>query len=105
VTGRAGIDRDFYVRQLQDWKGAVDPDTSSLSGAGLYARICGETRSRAHARAGDLVAIAAYIGSSDRLDRALAEFAVAYADQNERDYAAFTDAVASGRLVTAAETA
>ncbi|HEY6800717.1 MAG TPA: DUF2252 domain-containing protein [Agromyces sp.] len=105
VTGRDGIDRDFYVRQLHDWKGAVDPDTSSLSGAGLYARICGETLARAHARAGDRVAIAAYIGSSDRLDRALAEFAVAYADQNERDYAAFTDAVASGRLVTAAETA
>ena len=71
-------------------------------GAELYANACGETLARAHARAGDRVAIAAYLGSSDRMDRALAEFAVAYADQNDRDYAAFRAAIDSGRLEAAA---
>lgn len=104
VTGHDGVDRDFYLRQLHDWKGAVDPETSSLAGTRLYARICGETLARAHARSGDRVAISAYLGSSDRFDAALAKFAAAYADQNDRDYAAFTDAVASGRLASVAHT-
>ena len=64
----------------------------------VYGRMCGWTLARAHARSGDRIAIAAYLGGSDAFDRALAEFAEAYADQNERDYAALTDAVASGRL-------
>lgn len=98
VTGRDGVDRDFYIRQLYDWKGGANLEVIAPEGAKLYARACGETLARAHARSGDRVAIASYLGSSDRFDRALAEFAVAYADQNERDYAAFTDAVASGRL-------
>jgi uncharacterized protein (DUF2252 family) len=102
VTGYDGVERDFYLRQLHDWKGAADVEAILAPGAKFYAQACGETLARAHARSGDRVAIAAYLGSSDRLDRALAEFAVAYADQNERDYAAFTDAVASGRLEAAA---
>jgi len=102
VTGRDGIDRDFYIRQLYDWKGGADLEVIVAEGAKFYAQACGETLARAHARSGDRVAIAAYMGSSDRLDRALAEFAVAYADQNERDYAAFTEAVASGRLEASA---
>ncbi|WP_022892568.1 DUF2252 domain-containing protein [Agromyces subbeticus] len=98
VTGHDGVARDFYLRQLYDWKGGIDIDEMLVSGAELYARACGETLARAHARSGDRVAIAAYLGSSDRFDRALVEFAVAYADQNERDFDAFTTAVASGRL-------
>jgi uncharacterized protein (DUF2252 family) len=101
VTGHDGIARDFYLRQLHDWKGGVDPEVMVPAGAKLYAQVCGETLARAHARSGDRVAIAAYLGSSDRLDRALAEFASDYADQNERDYAAFAEAVASGRLPAA----
>ncbi|WP_448006792.1 DUF2252 domain-containing protein [Agromyces bauzanensis] len=101
VEGHDGIVRDFYLRQLNDWKGGVDPGIMVPAGAKLYARVCGETLARAHARSGDRVAIAAYLGSSDRFDRALAEFASDYADQNERDYAAFAEAVASGRLKAA----
>ncbi|MET0855064.1 MAG: DUF2252 family protein, partial [Microterricola sp.] len=63
-----------------------------------YAHLCGETLARAHARAGDRVAIAAYLGGSDVFDRAIADFASAYAEQNNRDYAAFREAVESGRL-------
>lgn len=101
VTGPDGVVRDFYLRQLHDWKGGADLDVMVPSGAMLYATACGETLARAHARSGDRVAIAAYLGSSDRFDRALAEFASDYADQNERDFAAFADAVASGRLAAA----
>jgi uncharacterized protein (DUF2252 family) len=101
VRGPDGVERDFYLRQLNDWKGSADIEAMLPPGAELYARACGETLARAHARAGDRVAIAAYLGASDRFDRAIAEFAVDYADQNERDYAAFTEAVASGRLVAA----
>lgn len=99
--GPDGVERDFYLRQLNDWKGSADVEVMLPRGAELYARACGETLARAHARAGDRVAIAAYLGASDRFDRAIAEFAVDYADQNERDYAAFREAVASGRLVAA----
>jgi len=102
VVGVDGVERDFYIRQLHDWKGSADVEVMVPSGAKIYARFCGETLARAHARSGDRVAIAAYLGHTDRFDRAIAEFAVAYADQNERDYAAFTDAVASGRLEAAA---
>ena len=69
-----------------------------MPGATLYARLCGATLARAHARLGDRVAIAAYLGRGDSFDRALADFSVAYADQNERDYEAFTRAVKRGRL-------
>ncbi|MCD2440940.1 DUF2252 domain-containing protein [Agromyces sp. SYSU K20354] len=102
VTGFDGVERDFYLRQLHDWKGAADVDNFDAAGARFYAELCGGVLARAHARAGDRVAIAAYLGRSDRFDLAIAEFAVDYADQNERDYAAFADAVASGRLEAAA---
>ena len=102
VTGFDGVERDFYLRQLHDWKGAADVDRLDAAGAKFYAQLCGGVLARAHARAGDRVAIAAYLGSSDRFDTAIAEFAHDYADQNDRDYAAFADAVASGRLEAAA---
>ncbi|MDR6905906.1 uncharacterized protein (DUF2252 family) [Agromyces sp. 3263] len=101
-AGFDGVERDFYIRQLHDWKGAADVESLVPSGARVYARVCGETLARAHSRAGDRVAIASYLGHSDRFDRAIAEFARDYGDQNERDYAAFAAAVASGRLQAAA---
>ncbi|MHA7268796.1 DUF2252 domain-containing protein [Arthrobacter sp. HLT1-20] len=93
--------RDYYVRQLHDWKGSADVERMPVSAAMMYAQLCGETLARAHARTGDRVAIAAYLGTSDRFDKAVARFAVAYADQNELDFAAFSDAVARGQLIAA----
>ena len=90
--------RDFYLRQLRDWKGSADVDTMSSGVMTAYARICGATLARAHARSGDRIAIAAYLGTSDTFDRAIADFASSYADQNERDYEALVAAVRSGRL-------
>lgn len=101
VAGENGIERDFYVRQLHDWKGSFDTDAARPEGARLYGRICGETLARAHARTGDRVAIAGYLGGSTAFDEAIADFAAAYADQNDADYEAFTEAIASGRLATA----
>jgi uncharacterized protein (DUF2252 family) len=98
ITGLDGVTRDYYVRQFHDWKGSADVDTMDVRAATLYARICGATLGRAHARWGDRIALATYLGKGPAFDRAIAEFAVAYADQNERDYTAFTSAVASGRL-------
>jgi uncharacterized protein (DUF2252 family) len=99
ITGLDGVTRDYYVRQFQDWKGSADVDTLLVPGAALYARICGATLARAHARWGDRIAIASYLGKGDAFDRAIADFSAVYADQNERDYAAFAAAVDSGRLV------
>jgi uncharacterized protein (DUF2252 family) len=99
VTGLDGVTRDYYVRQFQDWKGGVEVDDLLVSGATLYARVCGATLARAHARWGDRIAIASYLGNGEAFDRAIAKFAVAYADQNERDYAVFLDALKSGRLI------
>jgi uncharacterized protein (DUF2252 family) len=96
--GLDGRQRDFYVRQLWDWKTSVNLDTILPRGLEIYADVCGWTLARAHARSGDRVAIASYLGKSDVFDRALADFAAAYADLNERDYAAMQAAVASGRL-------
>jgi len=90
--------RDFYWRQLKDMKGSADVGGMSADELVIYAGLCGWTLARAHARSGDRVEIAAYLGKSDRFDRAVADFAVAYADQNERDHAALCAAVASGRL-------
>jgi uncharacterized protein (DUF2252 family) len=101
-AGFDGVDRDFYIRQLHDWKGSADVDVMVPDGARVYARVCGETLARAHARSGDRVAIASYLGHADRFDQAIAEFARDYADQNDRDYAAFVAAVQSGRLEAAA---
>ena len=91
--------RDFYIRQLKDWKGSADVEAMSPRSMDIYARLCGWTLARAHARAGDPVAIAAYLGTGDVFDRAIASFATRYADQNERDHAALAQAVADGRLV------
>ncbi|HUJ65653.1 MAG TPA: DUF2252 family protein, partial [Acidimicrobiales bacterium] len=85
--------------QFQDWKGSADVDNLLVPGAALYARLCGATLARAHARWGDRIAIASYLGKGDRFDQAIAAFAAVYADQNERDYAAFKAAVQAGRLV------
>ena len=98
VRGEGGIERDFYMRQLRDWKGSVDAEKAVPRGTLLYARICGETLARAHARSGDRVEIAAYLGKSTAFDEAIADFAEAYADQNDADYAAFLAAIESGRL-------
>lgn len=88
VTGLDGVQRDFYLRQLRDWKGSVAAEEMALpKGMAVYARLCGWTLARAHARSGDRVAIAAYLGRKDTFDQAIADFAVSYADQNERDYA------------------
>jgi uncharacterized protein (DUF2252 family) len=92
------VPRDFYVRQLRDWKGAVAVETLKPSGMGFYGQICGRTLARAHARSGDRVAIASYLGSSDTFARALVEFAETYADQNERDYDALVVAERDGRV-------
>jgi uncharacterized protein (DUF2252 family) len=98
VTGFDGVTRDFYLRQLHDWKGSVNVETIRVPGATLYARVCGQTLARAHSRSGDRVAIASYLGKGEVFDRAVAKFSSAYADQNERDYEAFAEAVDSGRL-------
>jgi uncharacterized protein (DUF2252 family) len=99
LTGLDGQVRDFYMRQLRDWKGSADIDTMAASVMTLYARICAATLARAHARSGDRIAIASYLGNSDVFDRAIADFSSAYADQNERDYQALAQAVDSGRVV------
>jgi uncharacterized protein (DUF2252 family) len=97
VMGRDGLERDFYVRQLRDWKFSLPVERMIPSGMSVYAGECGWTLARAHARSGDRVAIAAYLGGSDKFDNAIAEFAETYADQNEHDYAALAAAVDSGR--------
>src|SRR6266568_1452001 len=98
IKGLDGVTRDYYVRQFHDWKGGADIDNLLVPGATLYARVCGATLARAHARWGDRIAIASYLGKGDAFDRAIADFSAAYADQNERDYEAFAAAVNSGRL-------
>ena len=98
TTGIDGKRRDFYIRQLWDWKTSADVQSMVPSGMGAYARACGWTLARAHARSGDSVAIASYLGSGDAFDRALTEFAEKYADQNAEDHQALLEAIESGRL-------
>ena len=93
-----GSERDFYIRQLWDWKTSVDLDTVSPRELELYGDVCGFLLARAHARSGDRIAISSYLGKGDIFDQALAEFAVAYADQNERDHAALRKAADEGRI-------
>jgi uncharacterized protein (DUF2252 family) len=90
---------DFYVRQLHDWKGSVDVGNMKPRELAGYGETCGWTLARAHARTGDRIAIAGYLGRGDAFDHALAAFAEAYADQNERDFAALEAAAGSGRVV------
>jgi hypothetical protein len=99
AEGSDGVTRDYYVRQFQDWKGSADPDTMLVPGATLYSRICAATLARAHARWGDRIAIASYLGKGEAFDAAIADFSTAYADQNERDYEVFAAAIKQGRLV------
>ena len=98
-TGLDGKSRDFYVRQLRDWKFSVDIAAMIPRGLRLYGELCGLTLARAHARSGDEIAIAAYLGGSDVFENAIADFSAAYADQNERDFKAFNAAISSGRLI------
>jgi uncharacterized protein (DUF2252 family) len=98
IKGLDRVTRDYYVRQFHDWKGSADVETMLVPGATLYARICGATLARAHARWGDRIAVASYLGKGEAFDRAIADFCTAYADQNERDYETFAAAVKSGRL-------
>src|SRR5215213_3438732 len=95
-----GVDanRHFYWRQLRDMKGSVEVETMAPIGLNLYADLCGWTLARAHARSGDPIAIAAYLGQGDGFDRSITDFSSRYADQNERDHQAFTDAIGSGQL-------
>ena len=98
-VGLDGRQRDFYVRQLRDWKFSMPIETMVPRGMRLYGQLCGWTLARAHARSGDRIAIAAYLGSADVFDQAITRFAAAYADQNERDHKSLVDAVASGRII------
>jgi len=98
VVGLDGVERDFYIRQLWDSKGSAVIETMSPNVLTWYAQVCGRTLARAHARSGDAVSIAAYLGVGVAFDRALTSFAEAYADQNERDYSALQEAVKAGRI-------
>jgi uncharacterized protein (DUF2252 family) len=99
VDGLDGVRRDFYVRQLRDWKGSADVDQMIPPGMQAYGRLCGATLARAHARSGDRIAIAAYLGTSDTFDKAICAFSESYADQNERDYDALLKAISDGRVI------
>ena len=97
-SGLDGQPRDFYARQLKDWKGSAEIEQMVPNGMATYGKLCGWTLARAHARSGDRIAIASYLGSGDSFDRAILEFSLAYADQNDRDYQQLAAAVKSGRL-------
>jgi uncharacterized protein (DUF2252 family) len=97
-AGLDGQPRDFYVRQLRDWKFSMEIGLLRPEGLKMYGSLCGWTLARAHARSGDRIAIGAYLGNSDVFDRAVTSFAATYADQNERDHQSLVDAVASGRI-------
>jgi uncharacterized protein (DUF2252 family) len=98
ATGSDGVRRDYYVRQLWDWKASPDVESMDPTELDAYAHICGWSLARSHARTGDRIAIAAYLGKGGHFDRALAAFAADYADQNERDHAELVAAINSGRI-------
>ena len=98
TSGLDGVKRDYYFRQLRDWKGSALVETMDPTALEMYARICGRGLARAHARSGDRIAISAYLGNSATFDNAIAEFSELYADQNEADYAALVEAEAGGRV-------
>jgi len=98
VENADGTQRDYYVRQLRDWKGSLDIGRVRPEGLASYARWCGAALARAHARSGDRIAIAAYLGKSDAFDQAVAAFATSYAAVNERDHASLRQAVDEGRV-------
>jgi uncharacterized protein (DUF2252 family) len=96
-------DRQFYVRQLRDWKGSVNVEEGTPRQLRFYAELCARTMARGHARSGDPVAISAYLGTSRKMDDAIAEFSVRYAEQNLKDYGEFQRAIADGRIPVADE--
>jgi uncharacterized protein (DUF2252 family) len=98
IVGIDGAPHDFYFRQLYDWKGSWAPESMDTQAMAFYGSVCAWTLARAHARSGDRIAIAAYLGDTTGFDHVIAEFAEAYADQNERDYAALKEAAKSGRI-------
>jgi len=98
TKGVDAVDRDYYLRQLRDWKMSLPPEQMIPEGMAVYGALCGWTLARAHARSGDRVAIASYLGETDTFDRAIAGFATAYADLNERDHAALQAAADAGRI-------
>jgi hypothetical protein len=102
-TDPDGVDRDYYERQLKDWKFSAPIEQLNPSSMASYAGLCGWTLARAHARSGDRIALAAYLGGSGTFDQAIADFAEKYADQNERDHAALQVAVKDGRAKTTTE--
>jgi hypothetical protein len=97
-----GNQHDFYVRQLWDGKSSIDVTRLSATGLRAYGEACGWTLARGHARSGDRVAIAAYLGAEDTFDRAVAQFARRYADENEADHARLVDAISQGRVTATA---
>ena len=103
ATGPDGVDRDFYVRQLKDWKMSAPIEQMVPAGMTIYASLCAWPLARAHACSGDRIALAAYLGDSGRFDQAIAEFAESYADQNDRDSAALQAAVKDGRAEATTE--
>jgi hypothetical protein len=98
-SGIDGQERDFYGRQLKDWKGSAEIEYMVPDGMTAYGKLCGWTLARAHARSGDRIAIASYLGNGDTFDRAVLDFSEAYAEQNERDYNELEAAVKSGQIV------
>jgi uncharacterized protein (DUF2252 family) len=98
AAGEDGVTRDFYLRQLWDWKLSADIETMLPEGFSIYTQMCGWTLARAHARSGDAIAIGSYLGAGDRFDRAMAEFATTYADQNEKDFEALKRAIALNQV-------
>jgi uncharacterized protein (DUF2252 family) len=98
AVGLDGRQRDFYVRQLWDWKRSAEVERLGARSLEVYAQICGWTLARAHARSGDRIALAGYLGGGDSFDEAIAEFAEAYADQSERDHEALVAAIDAGRI-------
>jgi hypothetical protein len=102
VVGIDGRERDFYVRQLHDWKGIAQPASMDPKAMRGFGEVCGSTLARTHARSGDRIAISAYLGGGDVFDRALVEFAERYADRNEQDHRALEQAVREGRVKAAA---
>jgi uncharacterized protein (DUF2252 family) len=99
-AGLDGKPRDFYARQLKDWKGSVEIEQLVPEAMATYGKLCGWTLARAHARSGDRIAIASYLGNGDSFDRAILEFSKAYAEQNENDYQQLAEAVKSGGITS-----
>jgi hypothetical protein len=90
--------RQYYWRQLRNWKGSVDLSALDAKGLELYGELCGRVLAKAHARSGDRIAIATVLGDGKPFDQAMEAYALAYADQSEADYAQFMQAIKEGRL-------